>query len=134
MTTYYLDSSIGMHLLAGARQSVVTWFEEVMSDERHQVVSSRLLQTEMIRTLRREGDDPTYAAELAATIDLVPISDSILQLAEMIEPHLKTLDAVHVASAIALREPGVVIATNDARMKKVAAQLGFATFDPVEAA
>ena len=134
MTTYYVDSSVGMYLLTGASPSAATWFDGLMADAGNQVISSRILQTEMIRTCRRDGDDPQRAVEFSAAIDLIPIGNTILQLAELIEPHLKTLDAIHLASVLALGDPEAVVATHDARMRTVARGLGFVTVDPVEAA
>ena len=135
MTTYYVDTSVGMHLLTGVSPKASAWFEEVMANDEDQVLSSRILQTEMVRTCRRDGDDPQRAQEFAAAIDLVPISDAVLRFAEMIEPHIKTLDAIHVATALLLGDPeAITLVTHDSHMKKVARSLGFEVFDPVEAA
>lgn len=63
-------------------------------------------------------------------MSLIPLTEAILQQAEAIIPHVKTLDAIHLASALAIgRDP--VVVTHDATMHSVAVDLGLDTHDPV---
>ncbi len=47
-----------------------------------------------------------------------------------IEPHVRSFDAIHLATCQLLGAE-VTVATRDAAMRQVAQQLGFATFDPL---
>ena len=51
--------------------------------------------------------------------------------AESIGHHVKTRDALHLATALLVGQP-ITIATHDARMAAVAEQLGLPTVDPVK--
>jgi hypothetical protein len=95
-------------------------------------VSSRLLRTEVIRVLRRDGRPLTDGTPLLDRVGLLEISRATHTVAESIERHVKTLDALHLATALLIDEP-VAMATHDASMKAVAVQLGLDVTDPVEA-
>lgn len=66
-----------------------------------------------------------------ARFSLVPITETILLRAEGIRPHIKTLDAIHLASALSTEIPLTVV-SHDANMKRVAAELDFEVLDPIE--
>jgi predicted nucleic acid-binding protein len=70
-------------------------------------------------------------AELAAGIDWLPLSGDVLTLAAEATPmHLKTLDAIHLATARVVRETagaGGVFATHDRRLAAAAKAFGFET-------
>lgn len=127
---YYLDTSVAMHALLGHSPSAGAWLEAADRDTDAQLVSSRILRTEITRVLRREGLPVSERDRLLAGVSLVPLSAAILEQAEAIIPHLKTLDAIHLASALALGRDPLVI-THDATMDAVARDLGLRTFDPV---
>jgi predicted DNA-binding protein (UPF0278 family) len=63
-------------------------------------------------------------------LSLVPITDGVLAAAEAIEPHVKTLDAIHLGSVIAAGLDATVV-THDAGMTAVAVAIGYPTLDPV---
>ena len=94
------------------------------------IVSSRLLQTELVRVLRREGRPATDAAPILDRVGLVDITRETHSVAESIERHVKTLDALHLATALLLGSP-LVVATHDQTMAAVAGHLGMAVTDPV---
>ena len=62
---------------------------------------------------------------------MLEISRETHTVAESIERHVKTLDALHLATALLIGEP-VTVATHDATMKVVAEHLGLLVTDPVE--
>ncbi len=68
-------------------------------------------------------------AELEATLQWVPITESIILLASGPLPTvIKALDAIHLATAIAVRDAGasdLVFATHDRRQATAAAAMGF---------
>jgi predicted nucleic acid-binding protein len=64
-------------------------------------------------------------------IDLVTIDDRILDAAGTLEPRvLRTLDAIHLATAIAVGDDLETILTYDDRMVEAARLLGLATSSP----
>jgi predicted nucleic acid-binding protein len=104
------------------------------------VTASRLALIETRRVVRRaereERITATQAADLRAvfaqassTWAILEISEEISQRAEGGFPHepVRTLDAIHLASALFLREsfPDLVMLTADERVRANAALLGF---------
>jgi|GEM_PF-462000 len=94
-------------------------------------VSSRILRTEVIRVLRREARPVVDATPLLERVGLIDVSRETHAVAESIERHITTLDALHLATAMLVGDP-VVVASHDAAMKDVATHLGLAVVDPVE--
>lgn len=127
---HYLDTSVAVHALLGHSAKAAAWIEAADRDESVDLVSSRILRTELTRVLRREGIPVSERDRLLVGLSLVPLSEGILQQAEAIVPHVKTLDAIHLASALAIgRDP--IVVTHDVTMDAVARELGLRTFDPV---
>lgn len=128
MTAYYVDTSIAGRAMLRHSSRAVAWFEDAAESD--QLVSSRLLKTELTRLARREGIPFTERDEVLDYVGIIPMDHAVLIEAEAIVPHLRTLDAVHLGSALRAGIEDVVIVTHDARMLDVAAQMGFSTFDP----
>ena len=127
---FYLDSSVAVHILLGHSPSASSWFDDMNDDPAAMVFSSRLLRTELTRVLRRENVQVTRRDEILDYVEILPLSDGVLAEADAIVPHVKTLDAIHLASVI---RSGIdaTIATHDATMRGVAEQIGYSTIDPV---
>lgn len=71
-------------------------------------VSSRLLGIEL-RRLARRRDRVAAGESLAERLELVALDESLLELAEHIAPPtVATLDAIHLATAVALAEHEMV--------------------------
>lgn len=123
----YLDSSVALRCLLDVpeRRKVQAWL-----DAQPTLVSSRLLRTEVVRVLRRDARPVDDAAALLLRVGLVDITPETHAVAESIERHVCTLDALHLATALLLG-PSVVVATHDATMAAVAAHLGLPVTDPV---
>lgn len=128
MTTYYLDSSVALRavLAVPERPHVVEWIDAHVG----RLVSSRLLRTEVVRVLRREQLPVSTASPLLSRVGLISLSDEVASVAESIERHVKTLDALHLATALVIGDP-VVVVTHDAGMAAVAGHLGLDVEDPV---
>lgn len=127
---YYVDTSVALRALLGHSTEAAAWLEAADRDPEVTLVSSRILRTELTRVLRRERIDVAERDRLLDGISLVPMTDAVLELAESIVPHVRTLDAIHLASALAVGRDAVVV-THDAVMLRVAAELGLRTLDPV---
>jgi predicted nucleic acid-binding protein len=129
VTRFYLDTSVAAHALGGTAAAEV-WFDAVTGDSQHELVSSRLLQTELSRMLRR---DQAALADRDLILDhtgLVAISEAVLTSAEAISQHVKTLDAIHLATALLLGSR-TVVASHDQNVQRVATELGLTWHDPV---
>lgn len=129
-TTHYLDSSVAVRILLGHSAEAARWFDDTTDDESSSIVSSRLLRTELTRVLRREGLPVARRDAVLDYVGLMPVHDGVLAEAEAIVPHVKTLDAIHLASVIRTGL-ALVIVTHDATMQAVAALLGYDVLDPV---
>ena len=129
MGLIYLDSSIGLRTILDVpeRRRLQTWLHTPDS----LFVSSRLLRTEVIRVLRREKLATAAATPLLDRVGLIDITRETHARAESIERHVKSLDALHLATAM-LVGGQLTVATHDAGLKDVAEHIGFATFDPVD--
>lgn len=90
-------------------------------------VSSALLGVEAIRACARYGD-PRYPEEARVwlhDVSLLPVDDTILEEATRLEPvGLRSLDAIHLATALSIREELSVIYSYDLRLSEAAAGHG----------
>lgn len=130
MTRWYLDASVALHaVLPGGDERAGVWLDAAVAER--ECYSSVLLTVELARVLRRESLDPTRANSVVDRVDLVVIDDAILRAAAALEPHVKTLDAIHLATC-ALLGPQVTLATHDASMAAAARALGIDFVDPVK--
>lgn len=128
----YVDSSVP--LLALMEQ---TGGSEAAALDEHRgealrKVSSALLDVEVSRALRREGLDPALADALLDSIDLVVIDDEVVQRAKALTGELKSLDVIHLATALMLDHPRdpVVLLTHAARLAEAARTHGLEVIDP----
>ncbi len=127
---WYLDASVALHaLLPGGNPRARQWLDSADDDD-DDIYSSVLLNLELSRTLRREQLEVARARLVTDRLHQVSIDDGILRFAAAIEPHAKSLDAIHLATC-SLLGSGVTIATHDSMMRDVAGQLGLDAFDPL---
>lgn len=131
MKHYYLDSSVGLRILLGHSPSAARWFDDVTAASDDVVISSRLLRTEMTRALRRLQEPLERRNAVLDHLGTLPIDHAVLVEAEAIVPHVKTLDAIHLASALRSGMEDIVVCTHDRAMTSVARQLGLDVHDPV---
>jgi len=129
VTSYYLDTSIAYHALVGT-PGAAEWFDRIDNGDPGALVSSRLLRTELTRALRRDGTPVQDRDAVLDKVAQVPLTESVLVGAEAITEHVKTLDAIHLASALALGSD-VVMVSHDDGIKRLAAILGLDVFDPL---
>ncbi len=131
MTTY-VDSSVLLRVLFGERDPLPSWADI-------QPISSELLKVECLRVVDRarvsHGIDDVPAARLRAeaidlirAIPLVSVTTRLLERAADPFPTLiGTLDAIHLATALALRDdyPEISVATHDRELATAARAVGF---------
>jgi len=125
----YLDSSAIVKLVVHEAESTAL---RAHLRRRQPLVSSALARTEVIRSLLPFGDQAIARGhEVLATVDLVRINDRILRAAGELEPaELRSLDAIHLASAQQFETELRHIVTYDTRMIDGAHLLGLKTATP----
>ncbi len=125
----YLDSSALVKLVVPEpeteplRAEIARW-------DRH--VSSALVRTEVVRACARVSSAARRVAErVVASLDLLAIDDAILDAAARLKPlELRTLDAVHLASAQVLGEALGAVVAYDARLIEGARAARLKTVSP----
>lgn len=96
------------------------------------VISSELGRVEVLRAARRVGDRAsTEARAVVADLDLVPLDRAVQDLAcDVAGPPLRTLDALHLASATQLGEDLAAFVTYDQRLAAAARTAGLVVATP----
>ena len=96
-------------------------------------VSSALLRTEAVRAIKRAG----YGSELGRTrrlladVQLIRMDDLLLDRAGELEPiEVRSLDAIHVATALAVGDELGVFVTYDERLAEAGRKAGLAVEAP----
>jgi predicted nucleic acid-binding protein len=125
----YLDASAFVKLIRAEAESAAlqTWLAA-----HRERASSALLRTEAVRAVRYTGEAAIgRALELLDAVVLVPIDDSVLEAAALLDPAaLRTLDAIHLATARYLGSDVDVLVTYDRRMIEAAGLLGLPVASP----
>jgi predicted nucleic acid-binding protein len=130
LSALYLDSSAFVKLVVEETESGAV--RTFLADRDARRVSSALLRTESLRAVRHLGPEALATVrEGLRRVDLIGIDDRILDAAGILEPHvLRTLDAIHLATAMALGDDLETIVTYDERMVDAARLMGLATATP----
>ncbi|MBI5161601.1 MAG: type II toxin-antitoxin system VapC family toxin [Micrococcales bacterium] len=128
----YLDSSALIKLVAEEPQSpaLEVWIGERLPVD---LVSSRLAQVEVMRGVRRiDAELLPSAAQLLARVGLLSLdARQVLDLASTVgSPHLRSLDAIHLASALILGDALDAFVGYDRRLLDAAADLGLPVVSP----
>jgi predicted nucleic acid-binding protein len=126
----YLDPSAIVKLVRREPETL-DLVREVREDPA--LVSSALAWTEVIRAIRRAGGSQTRAERVLSGIGLVPIDDGIIRSAAALTPAtLRTLDAIHIATALSIRADVSRLVTYDDRLASAAAAAGIDVVSPGE--
>lgn len=115
MSALYLDSSAFVKLIVVEAESAALRQRLAATEARR--TSSALLRTEALRAVRHLGPEAlTLAREATRRVDLIAIDDRILDAAGLLDPGIvRTLDAIHLATALALGDDLEAIVTYDQR-------------------
>jgi uncharacterized protein len=121
----YIDASALVRLFKPERETSA--FRAALEDWPVQV-ASELIRVEAVCTARRlGGEDVLQRAEAALEmINLIPISPEIIELATGTHtPPLRAMDAIHLATALTMREDlgAVFVYDNDLHAAALAQQL-----------
>jgi predicted nucleic acid-binding protein len=125
---WYIDSSAILKLIKPEKESAA-----LIKKLPSALIASRISRVEVTRTIiRYEPDllDSTY--DVLADIQMVPVEDSIITITENLPQfiNLRSLDSLHIASALAIKNVLKGIITYDKEMVIAANALGFKTLSP----
>jgi predicted nucleic acid-binding protein len=140
----YLDSCALVKLIREEDESLAlqAWLDERVDEV---MVTSELARAEVLRAIRRSNHDERgepvdarhFSAELdeaAAVLDAVTqvvVDRDVLDRAGALEaPMVRTLDAIHLATALDLQASTIEFVTYDRRLEKLAEVAGFEVVRP----
>jgi predicted nucleic acid-binding protein len=125
---WYIETSAFLKLLVAEAESPAlrAWLTD-----REPVWSSHLLRTESLRAASRLGVDHEVVEKALATVSLVLPGSTTFSTAGNLGPSgLRSLDALHLASALELGSDLQGLLTYDARMSEGARELAIAVLAP----
>jgi hypothetical protein len=97
------------------------------------VVTSRITEVELRRMLVRRGlsDGAARVSAVLAAVALLNVDGPVLRAAAALPgAHLRTLDALHLASALELGDDLGALVTHDARLAEAATAAGLQVLTP----
>ena len=128
MSLVYADSSALIKLVIRERESAV--FKRWLTGKR--VVSSRIAEVEVSRGARRSGREPRPSVEeLLGEIDLIELDDRVVSRAVRLDPpELRSLDALHLATALSIADDLDGFVTYDRQLGRAASAAGLPVATP----
>lgn len=125
---WYLDTSAFLKL--ARREQHTAALRRFLAHR--QVVSSDLLRTEAMRAASRQGTSSVHrVGELLARLTLVRCDIPVFEAAGTLEPaQLRSLDALHLAAALALGDDLAGVVTYDRRLSGACSQLDMEAVGP----
>ena len=129
MITTYLDASAILKLTRAEPESLA--LIDYLTGQNRRVATSVIAQVEVLRSLQRvrlARDDQDSAMR---AIYLLNLDADVLRAATRLKPvTLRTLDAIHVATAATIGDIDLEFVTYDARMAAAAQQAGLKVVQP----
>ena len=125
---WYIDSSAIIKLIKVEKESAA-----LVKKLPRSIITSRIARVEVARTIaQHEPDLLDLAYDVLSDIQMIAVEDSIISIAENLPvfTQLRSLDAIHVASATAMKSIVQGIITYDKQMGEAASALGFAVSSP----
>ena len=124
----YLDSSAIVKLVV--REAETAALRRFL--RRRTMVSSALARTEVHRAVMAHGDRARKTADaVLARLELLRINDRVLKTAGALQPAgLRTLDAIHLASALTLEDDLTHMLCYDDRLSEAITECGLAATAP----
>jgi len=127
VTVVYLDTSAAMKLLVAEPESAA--LRKLLTASSRVLVSSWLMHAELNCAIGRRGDgiDPAFVAAVLESVFLVDVTRGDLLAAPM-RGHLRTNDAIHLATALRCGEDEMI--TYDAELARAADAAGLHVLTP----
>jgi hypothetical protein len=124
----YLDASAMVKLIVEEpeSESLHRWYVEA-----ERLVASRLGIVETVRASARRVFDARHRDRILTDMEIVELDAAIARIAESLEPPaLRTLDAIHLATAISLLPAIDAFVTYDDRLAEAARAVGLPVVRP----
>jgi uncharacterized protein len=124
----YLDTSALVKLVRTETETadLVAWL-----DDKDSLVTSSLARVELMRAVRADGEaEQRQAALILVELDQIPMTFDLLDTAGTLPQPVRSLDAIHLASAIRLRDALEVFVAYDKRLLAAADEAGLPTESP----
>lgn len=125
----YLDASALVTLISG-RRNAHELREFLATKPAMPMATSTLGFVETVRTFDQIGDYPNAMADLVREFTEILLTEEVRDAAALLPGGVRTLDAMHIASAQILDEALDVLVTYDRRMLDMARSLGLPTAAP----
>jgi predicted nucleic acid-binding protein len=100
------------------------------SKAQSKLFSSALSKVEIFRSLQRQEKDVSLVDEFLKSLSLLRLSDSVISLAQIVAPGLRSLDAIHLATALQLKPLDLTFVTYDKPLAKAAKEAGLLCISP----
>lgn len=127
----YLDTSALMKLVREEEETadLAGWLR---AQPEQSAITSELGRIELLRAARRAGAAAQAEAHVViGDVDLVPLDRTVQDLAcDIGDPSLRTLDALHLASAVLMRDQLTAFVGYDERLLKAAKAAGLPVTTP----
>lgn len=130
MTVWYLDASaiVKLAFAEAETRALRRWVASVGSDT---LATSALSIAEVMRAADRAGADGDHALAVVDAIDHLDVDRTVLvEAGRIARPDLRTLDAIHLASAMAFGAELGAVLTYDRRMAVAATGLSLPVHAP----
>jgi predicted nucleic acid-binding protein len=131
LTVWYLDSSAIVKFAVAERESaaLARWRRGV--DDGDALMTCALAVAEVLRAVRRVGGDTGVALAHLDSLDQLVVDRDLLLVAGALAPNsMRTLDAIHLAAALAAGDDLGGVVTYDDRMASAALDLGLSVLAP----
>ncbi|MCY3631460.1 MAG: type II toxin-antitoxin system VapC family toxin [bacterium] len=127
---FYVDTSALVKLVAAEPET--PGFQSWRAQQHLDLVAGDLVRTELLRAARRlTPDHVRTAAEVLASVRLFRIGEHIFERAGLLDPaSMRSLDAIHLASALDLGRDLEGIVTYDNRLAEAAKQNAIPVMSP----
>jgi predicted nucleic acid-binding protein len=134
MSFVYVDSSAIVKLIRRESETdaLRAFLAGAAQDHPVAVASSAIARVEVSRaTLRHDSDVSEKASDVLASFRLISVTDQILAQASHLPPmELRSLDAIHLATAISESDGMVAFLTYDNRQAEAALAAGLPVVSP----
>jgi predicted nucleic acid-binding protein len=131
VSVWYLDSSAIVKFAAVERESTAIAAWRAGLDDEDVLMTCELAVAEVLRAVNRVGGDLDVALTHLDALDQLAVDrDLLLEAGRLGPPGLRTLDAVHLASALAAGNDLSGVVTYDDRMADAALDLGLEPLAP----
>ncbi|MFN8630590.1 MAG: type II toxin-antitoxin system VapC family toxin [Chloroflexota bacterium] len=128
MTSAYLDASAIVKLVVDEPESEALhrWYVEATH-----LLTSRVGIVETMRASARREHDPRHRARIISDLEVLEFTEVVAAVASTVGAStLRTLDAIHVATAMALMPDLDAFVTYDDRMAEAARSVGLPVLRP----